>query len=172
MAAESSAERLRDRRRPQHQRPLRRPRRRNRGLQRRHRERTLLPRRAQLRAGASSTARRPSRRPGAAASWLRPKASKGPEIVVFGPGDVLPDVKTAETDILEVGHTGATLHGTIERDGGPNVTGCKLEYVQTNNPRPPAYPEQRSLLARSRIRARRDPTSAPRAPTSARRSRA
>jgi hypothetical protein len=64
----------------------------------------------------------------------------GPEIVVFGPGNILPDVKTAETDILEVGHTDATLHGTIERDEGANVTGCKLEYVQTNNPRPPAYP--------------------------------
>lgn len=68
------------------------------------------------------------------------EGANGPEVVVFGPGNILPDVKTAETNILEVGHTEATLHGTIERDGGPNVTGCRIEYVQTNNPRPPAYP--------------------------------
>jgi hypothetical protein len=68
------------------------------------------------------------------------EGAKGPEVVVFGPGNVIPDVKTAETDILQVGHTTATLHGTIERDTGANVTGCVLEYVQTNNPRPPSYP--------------------------------
>ena len=64
----------------------------------------------------------------------------GPEVVVFGPGNIRPDIKTAETNILEVGHTDATLHGTVERDGGPNVTSCKLEYVQTNNPNPTSYP--------------------------------
>jgi hypothetical protein len=64
----------------------------------------------------------------------------GPEIVVFGPGNIRPDLKTQETNILEVGHTDATLHGTVERDGGPNITGCKLEYVQTNNPSPETYP--------------------------------
>ncbi len=64
----------------------------------------------------------------------------GPEIVVFGSGNIRPDIKTEETNILEVGHTDATLQGTVERDGGPNVTGCKLEYVQTNNPNPTSYP--------------------------------
>jgi hypothetical protein len=69
------------------------------------------------------------------------EGATGPEIIIFGPGNIVPDVKTAETNILDVGHTGATLHATIERDTGANVTGCTLEYVQTNNPRPPAYPE-------------------------------
>ncbi len=69
------------------------------------------------------------------------EGAKGPEIIVFGPGDVLPDVKTPRADILEVGHTGATLHATVERDEGPEITGCKVEYIQTTVARPSEYPE-------------------------------
>ena len=61
-------------------------------------------------------------------------------IVEFGPGNILPDIKTQQTNILEVGHTDATLHGTVEKDGGANITNCLLEYVQTNNPKPSSYP--------------------------------
>ena len=66
-----------------------------------------------------------------------------------GPDNILPDIRTAETNIQEVGHTAATLHATIQRAGGANITGCKLEYVQTNNPKPSSVSEQRSLQSRS-----------------------
>ena len=65
---------------------------------------------------------------------------EGAEVVIFGPGNILPDIKTQQTNILEVGHTDATLHGTVKPAGGANVTNCKLEYVQTNNPFPSSYP--------------------------------
>ena len=68
-------------------------------------------------------------------------SSQGPKIVVFGPGNILPDIRTEETDIEEVGHTDATLHGTVELAGGANITGCKLEYVQTTSSNPSSYPE-------------------------------
>ena len=71
-------------------------------------------------------------------SYVRER--RPPSIVEFGPGNILPGHQDPADQILEVGHTGAPLHATIEKDGGANITNCLLEYVQTNNPKPSSYP--------------------------------
>jgi hypothetical protein len=50
------------------------------------------------------------------------------KVVRFGPGNILPDVRTFKPNIAEVGHTGATVRGKIEPVGGGNITKCKVEY--------------------------------------------
>jgi hypothetical protein len=51
-----------------------------------------------------------------------------PEIIVFGPGDILPDIRTEDSDLEEVGHTSTQVHGEIELAGGSNIVDCKIEY--------------------------------------------
>ena len=50
------------------------------------------------------------------------------KVVRFGPGGILPDIRTFKPSIAEVGHTDAVLRGKVELAGGPNVNKCKLEY--------------------------------------------
>ena len=93
-----------------------------------------------------------------------------PEIVVFGPGDILPDVKTAETDIL-----GGRPHG---RDPArDDRAGRRLDHHRLQTRIRRDEQSAAALLSKTafpahpiRHRARRAPTSAPRAPMSARRS--
>lgn len=49
------------------------------------------------------------------------------KIVIFGPGEILPDVFTHAADVEEVDHTGAKLRADVDLDGGTNVVSCKLE---------------------------------------------
>lgn len=58
--------------------------------------------------------------------------SSGPAIVKFAPGDILPRIRTFESDQEEVGHHEAVLHGKVEPDGGDPITGCSLEYRAGN----------------------------------------
>jgi hypothetical protein len=67
-------------------------------------------------------------------------STSGAKIVIFGPGNVLPDIRTQKTDINQVGHTDATLHGRVEMAGGSPIVSCKLEYVQTTEEKPSSYP--------------------------------
>ncbi len=56
-------------------------------------------------------------------------ASYGSEkIIVFGPGNILPDLHTRPADINEVGHTSATVKGLIERAGGSKIINCKFQF--------------------------------------------
>jgi hypothetical protein len=50
------------------------------------------------------------------------------KIVIYPAGDILPDVHTYPSDIEEVGHTSATLHGMVEPAGGDPVDECFVEY--------------------------------------------
>lgn len=50
------------------------------------------------------------------------------EIVIFPAGDILPNVHTYPSNLEEVGHTTATLHGKVEPAGGDPVDECFVEY--------------------------------------------
>jgi hypothetical protein len=50
------------------------------------------------------------------------------EIVIFPAGDILPDVHAYPSNLEEVGHTTATLHGMVEPAGGDPVDECFVEY--------------------------------------------
>jgi hypothetical protein len=55
----------------------------------------------------------------------------GREVVIFGPGIVVPEVSTREAG--EVGETTVTLHGEAAPDtthSGGNVTSCEFEYIE------------------------------------------
>ena len=57
--------------------------------------------------------------------------AEGPEVAVFGPGDVLPDVHTFAPKLSDIDHTEVTTRGKIElaqADGGTPITDCKVEY--------------------------------------------
>jgi hypothetical protein len=58
-------------------------------------------------------------------------SKEGGAIVKFKPGPIVPDVKTFPPNLDEVGHKSATLHGRIELDNGPAITGCRLVYGLT-----------------------------------------
>lgn len=55
------------------------------------------------------------------------------KVVRFGPGAILPDVHTLRPQISEVGHTGATVRGTVEPVGGSPVNLCEIEYGLTTS---------------------------------------
>ncbi len=55
-------------------------------------------------------------------------ASMGNEIVVFGPGDILPDVHTFSLGLDDVGYTTAHVGGEVELAGGSDITECEFEY--------------------------------------------
>jgi hypothetical protein len=59
--------------------------------------------------------------------------SSGTTIYRFGPGDILPDVRTEEPDIDEIGHEDALVRGEVELAGGTNITNCKVEYGLTTS---------------------------------------
>ena len=50
------------------------------------------------------------------------------EVVIFPAGDILPNVHTHLSDLEEVGHITATLHGEVEPAGGDPVNECFIEY--------------------------------------------
>jgi hypothetical protein len=50
------------------------------------------------------------------------------KVIRFGPGDLLPDIKTPQPAIAEIGHEGATLHATVKRAGGDPVSKCIVQY--------------------------------------------
>jgi hypothetical protein len=52
-------------------------------------------------------------------------------VVAFGPLVTLANVTTDPPSAVDVGHTVATLTGTIDPAGGPSVTGCDIEYGTT-----------------------------------------
>ncbi len=54
-------------------------------------------------------------------------STEGHKVVRFGPGAILPDVKTHVADIDDIGHTGATLTGNVKLAGGGAVTACELQ---------------------------------------------
>jgi hypothetical protein len=56
--------------------------------------------------------------------------SNGQQISMFGPPVVVPDISYTTA---EVGHTVATLNGTISPAGGTNVQECKVEYGLTKS---------------------------------------
>jgi hypothetical protein len=59
---------------------------------------------------------------------LKPSWEPEQEIVVFPAGDILPNPHTYPSDLEELGHTTATLHGLVERAGGDPVSKCFIEY--------------------------------------------
>jgi hypothetical protein len=61
-------------------------------------------------------------------------ATMGSEVVNFGPGQTVPDIRTPVPNIDELGHETATLHAHVERSGGTPITGCKLEIGTSANP--------------------------------------
>jgi hypothetical protein len=50
-------------------------------------------------------------------------------IVRFGPGNILPDITTPNTEIDNVGHTSAIVEGHIDLAGGADITSCEVEYA-------------------------------------------
>jgi hypothetical protein len=55
-------------------------------------------------------------------------STEGNKVVRFGPGSILPDIRTFIPNIAEIGHVDATVHGKVEPAGGANVNKCKVEY--------------------------------------------
>ncbi len=55
-------------------------------------------------------------------------AANGNSIVKFGPGPVVPDVKTPAPQLEGVGHHSAVVEGVLERAGGPEITSCQVRY--------------------------------------------
>ncbi len=48
-------------------------------------------------------------------------------VVIFAPGEILPDIHTDPADVDKVTHDGAELTGAVDLDGGTAVEECKLE---------------------------------------------
>ena len=61
------------------------------------------------------------------------EGSEGPEIVRFGPGDVVPDVRTEKPGLDDVGHTSVQVAGEVELAGGSPVVRCEIEYGLNTN---------------------------------------
>lgn len=57
--------------------------------------------------------------------------TNGENVVVFGPGDFLPDLKTNPAEVDDVGHQTATVTGLVDPAGGADVTSCAVEYGTT-----------------------------------------
>ncbi|HEY5051812.1 MAG TPA: hypothetical protein VII45_00205 [Solirubrobacterales bacterium] len=58
-------------------------------------------------------------------------ATSGAKMVIFGPGDIVPDVTTPKAAVDDVGHTSAVVKAHIDLAGGSNVTSCQLQYGKT-----------------------------------------
>ena len=54
-------------------------------------------------------------------------SASGVEISRFGPGQILPDVRTDQVDVDHVGHQSAELSGDVSLDGGTPVNNCELQ---------------------------------------------
>jgi hypothetical protein len=55
-------------------------------------------------------------------------ATEFTKVAHFGPGDLVPDVRTDRPQVDDVGHTTATLRGRVEPAGGGPITACAIEY--------------------------------------------
>ncbi len=55
--------------------------------------------------------------------------TSGPEVVIFPEGAIIPNVRTARSNLEEVGHTTATLKGEVDPAGGDPVNKCFIEYA-------------------------------------------
>lgn len=58
-------------------------------------------------------------------------STSGGKVVIFGPGNIVPDVTTPKAVVDDVGHASATVKAYIDPAGGPNVTGCQVQYGKT-----------------------------------------
>jgi hypothetical protein len=63
------------------------------------------------------------------------QGGEGPEVVRFGPGEILPDVHTEVPGLDDIGHNDVDVQGEVELAGGSSVTACVIEYGT-----PPNYP--------------------------------
>jgi len=55
-------------------------------------------------------------------------STAGGSIVRFGPGDIVPDIRTPQPSIDDVGHTTALLTARVELAGGGSIVQCQIQY--------------------------------------------
>ncbi len=60
-------------------------------------------------------------------------ATDGEKVIIFGPGDIVPDLRTPAPEVDLIGHTSATLQAHVERAGGSPIFGCTIQYGITTS---------------------------------------
>ena len=54
--------------------------------------------------------------------------SPAAEVVIFGPGAILPNIRTPAPQINDIGHIDATVRAHVDRIGGAPITSCEVQY--------------------------------------------
>jgi hypothetical protein len=62
------------------------------------------------------------------------------KVIIFGPGNIIPDVHTNPADVDKVGHEGADLSADVSLDGGTPVTSCELQIGEATSYSLPPVP--------------------------------
>jgi hypothetical protein len=65
-------------------------------------------------------------------------ATAGHDVYRWGPGDIVPDIRTPSPNLDELDHTAATLHAHVERSSTPSgegtqIVGCKVRWGTSPN---------------------------------------